>query len=277
VHIKFAIWPIASRSLVILSARVSRAGWTFRGQDRADATYSSPDNVKRCEKLSREFRNENNSKIAWKDDVLQLSNMNWYAQADFKYRRYATHSPFIACRHAWCSSRALAGYKEETTSNPTLDAEIETLFNSLPREARRTCAQVNHNSKFVKEAPYKDGFAKAVSSKASGVKQQTSGRRAVKRPNLSSHVINVEGETSSSPGPASPLPRPSAASSSRNGRPTNMSAPEQQPRWKALLDRMADEMIEAGSVSDITDWSTMRGMLAVAVKRSGLLLPPDRV
>jgi len=40
--------------------------------------FVSPQNVSYCESLTREFRNENYEKC-WKDDVLQLRAMMWYA------------------------------------------------------------------------------------------------------------------------------------------------------------------------------------------------------
>ncbi|KAL0062643.1 hypothetical protein AAF712_010480 [Marasmius tenuissimus] len=40
--------------------------------------FVSPENVERCEQLTREFREQNNIK-AWKEDVLQLKSMLWFA------------------------------------------------------------------------------------------------------------------------------------------------------------------------------------------------------
>ena len=40
--------------------------------------FVSPENAERCEKLTKEFREENPSK-AWKEDVLQLRTMIWFA------------------------------------------------------------------------------------------------------------------------------------------------------------------------------------------------------
>jgi len=40
--------------------------------------FVSPENIERCEKLTREFREQNQSK-AWKEDVLQLRTMMWFA------------------------------------------------------------------------------------------------------------------------------------------------------------------------------------------------------
>ena len=40
--------------------------------------FVSPENIARCEKLTREFREQNQSH-AWKEDVLQLRSMMWFA------------------------------------------------------------------------------------------------------------------------------------------------------------------------------------------------------
>ncbi|KAG7096549.1 hypothetical protein E1B28_003972 [Marasmius oreades] len=40
--------------------------------------FVSPENVERCEQLTKEFREQNHSK-AWKEDVLQLRSMMWFA------------------------------------------------------------------------------------------------------------------------------------------------------------------------------------------------------
>ncbi|KAF9558218.1 hypothetical protein CPC08DRAFT_751553 [Agrocybe pediades] len=40
--------------------------------------FVSPENIDRCEKLTREFREQNHSKV-WKEDVLQLRTMMWFA------------------------------------------------------------------------------------------------------------------------------------------------------------------------------------------------------
>jgi hypothetical protein len=40
--------------------------------------FVSPENVSRCEKLTREFREQNQSMV-WKEDVLQLRTMMWFA------------------------------------------------------------------------------------------------------------------------------------------------------------------------------------------------------
>jgi hypothetical protein len=39
--------------------------------------YVSPENIDRCAKLTKEFREQNKSKV-WKEDVLQLKTMMWY-------------------------------------------------------------------------------------------------------------------------------------------------------------------------------------------------------
>ena len=40
--------------------------------------FVSPENIERCEILTREFREQNQS-MAWKEDVLQLRTMMWFA------------------------------------------------------------------------------------------------------------------------------------------------------------------------------------------------------
>lgn len=40
--------------------------------------FVSPENVARCEKLTQEFR-EQNQIMVWKEDVLQLKAMMWFA------------------------------------------------------------------------------------------------------------------------------------------------------------------------------------------------------
>ncbi|KAJ7697772.1 Jmjd1a protein [Mycena olivaceomarginata] len=40
--------------------------------------FVSPENIARCEKLTQEFREQNESE-AWKDDILQLYSMMWFA------------------------------------------------------------------------------------------------------------------------------------------------------------------------------------------------------
>jgi len=40
--------------------------------------FVSPENIDRCEKLTREFRAQNHSEL-WKEDVLQLRTMMWFA------------------------------------------------------------------------------------------------------------------------------------------------------------------------------------------------------
>ena len=40
--------------------------------------FVSTQNITRCEKLTREFREQNQEKV-WKEDVLQLRTMMWFA------------------------------------------------------------------------------------------------------------------------------------------------------------------------------------------------------
>ena len=40
--------------------------------------FVSPENITRCEVLTKEFREQNQS-MAWKEDVLQLRTLMWFA------------------------------------------------------------------------------------------------------------------------------------------------------------------------------------------------------
>lgn len=40
--------------------------------------FVSPENIQRCEKLTKEFREQNQGSV-WKEDVLQLRTMMWFA------------------------------------------------------------------------------------------------------------------------------------------------------------------------------------------------------
>ena len=40
--------------------------------------FVSPENIERCENLTKEFREQNQSMV-WKEDVLQLRTMMWFA------------------------------------------------------------------------------------------------------------------------------------------------------------------------------------------------------
>lgn len=197
--------------------------------------------------------------------MLQLSNMNWYA---------------------WSSSRALTGYREEVTANQALHAEIEHLFSTLPRETRLICNNVNHDLTLLKQAPFKDPLGKPSVAKVAPIKQQTSGRRSVKRAAAESaiNVINLDVEMSASPAPvvvpppimvATALASPALSLSAIAGPSRSPFTPtaDQQARFKLVLDRMAEEVVEAGCVSDLTNKDVVKGILAVAIRRSGLVLP----
>lgn len=41
--------------------------------------FVSPENITRCRKLTAEFRAMNEARDAWKEDVLQLHTMMWFA------------------------------------------------------------------------------------------------------------------------------------------------------------------------------------------------------
>ena len=47
--------------------------------------YVSPENISRCEKLTKEFREVNKSKV-WKEDILQLKAMMWFAWQSCRYQ-----------------------------------------------------------------------------------------------------------------------------------------------------------------------------------------------
>ena len=51
--------------------------------------YVSPENIEACKKLTNEFRNQNIRK-AWKDDVLQLRSMMWWAWQSCKKMESST-------------------------------------------------------------------------------------------------------------------------------------------------------------------------------------------
>lgn len=40
--------------------------------------FVSPENIARCERLTNEFRDQNQTMV-WKEDVLQLRTMMWFA------------------------------------------------------------------------------------------------------------------------------------------------------------------------------------------------------
>jgi hypothetical protein len=40
--------------------------------------FVSPENIQRCEALTKEFRDQNHA-VVWKEDVLQLRSMMWFA------------------------------------------------------------------------------------------------------------------------------------------------------------------------------------------------------
>lgn len=53
--------------------------------------FVSPDSVDRCEKLTKEFRDQNHATV-WKEDVLQLRSMMWYAWMSCRQRMQADHA-----------------------------------------------------------------------------------------------------------------------------------------------------------------------------------------
>jgi lysine-specific demethylase 3 len=45
---------------------------------KAAIDFVSPENITRCERLTTEFQEQNESRV-WKEDVLQLRTMMWFA------------------------------------------------------------------------------------------------------------------------------------------------------------------------------------------------------
>jgi hypothetical protein len=77
-------------------------------------------------------------------------------------------------------------------------------------------------------------------------------------------------------------PLPSAPASAATSFTTNAAPPPvtmasdfatEQRRWKTTLAKIADQYIEAASVSDVGNPDVVRGILAMAIKSSGLRLP----
>lgn len=71
VRIRFVILRIASRLRWTLYLLVNTIEFNV-----ADKRLTGKDNVKRCQRLTQDFRTENVVK-AWKEDVLQLYNVMW--------------------------------------------------------------------------------------------------------------------------------------------------------------------------------------------------------
>ena len=88
----------------------------------------------------------------------------------------------------------------------------------------------------------------------------------------------VNGHIESRPGPS---PLPSAPVSGATSFMTTPAPPvamasdfaTEQQRWKTTLAKIADQYIEAASVSDVSNPDVVRGILAMAIKSSGLKLP----
>ncbi|WVQ77932.1 hypothetical protein IAT38_000012 [Cryptococcus sp. DSM 104549] len=78
--------------------------------------FVSPHNVPRCQQLTRDFRNENFMK-AWKDDVLQLYNVLWFAWSNCRETRERrrrgaeNHSRAQAARDAHLASLRNGGHE----------------------------------------------------------------------------------------------------------------------------------------------------------------------
>ncbi|WVN88947.1 uncharacterized protein L203_104162 [Cryptococcus depauperatus CBS 7841] len=91
--------------------------------------FVSPHNVSRCQKLSRDFRKENYLK-AWKEDVLQLYNVLWYA---------------------WLSCREHCNHRQNVT---------ETLSSSLPVYSHDITPTLSHDSSSLQQAS-QDPFSRS--------------------------------------------------------------------------------------------------------------------
>lgn len=65
--------------------------------------FVSPENIDRCEKLTKEFREQNQRK-AWKEDVLQLRTMMWFAwqscsKRELELRKEASGGSAVVSEH----------------------------------------------------------------------------------------------------------------------------------------------------------------------------------
>jgi len=79
--------------------------------------FVSPENVDRCETLTREFREQNQS-MQWKEDVLQLRTMMWFS--------------WLSCR----IHEAIQGKEKTNTSGAV--AITSVLCNKPPERAKQS-------------------------------------------------------------------------------------------------------------------------------------------
>lgn len=79
--------------------------------------FVSPENIDRCETLTKEFREQNQS-MQWKEDVLQLRTMMWFA---------------------WLSCRIHEAIQGKEKTNPSSAVAITSVLNKkLPEQATQT-------------------------------------------------------------------------------------------------------------------------------------------
>ena len=84
--------------------------------------FVSPENIDRCEILTMEFREQNQS-MQWKEDVLQLRTMMWFA---------------------WLSSRMHEGNKGKERANTSSAVAITSVSNKKsPRQATQPRTPAN--------------------------------------------------------------------------------------------------------------------------------------
>jgi lysine-specific demethylase 3 len=74
VHIRYASRLFYNKQLMIIGLQVANLADCVK----VAIDFVSPENVVRCELLTREFR-EQNQGLKWKEDVLQLKTMMWFA------------------------------------------------------------------------------------------------------------------------------------------------------------------------------------------------------
>lgn len=77
--------------------------------------FVSPENIDRCETLTKEFREQNQS-MQWKEDVLQLRTMMWFA---------------------WLSCRIHEAAQGKEKTNPSGAVAITSVSNNKPSEQRK--------------------------------------------------------------------------------------------------------------------------------------------
>ena len=86
--------------------------------------FVSPENIDRCEALTREFREQNQS-MQWKEDVLQLRTMMWFA--------------WLSCRIHEASQ---GKEKANTSSAVAISSVSNKRFSEQAKAARTSLASV---------------------------------------------------------------------------------------------------------------------------------------